>query len=137
MLQLLSLIIVLQIFIKTMSFLRGFESFGLLVSLIRQCLQDIMQYLLFMLFWIIFFWIEYLILGLEVDQEEYPLVNFYLQILVQAWRNAIGDTSVPKYTYIEENKKGIVIISSLWTIWLLNQFFVLIILLNFLIAFIS
>jgi len=74
-----------------MSFLRTFENFGNLVTLLGQCLNDVNYFLMFMFSWIIFFWVEYLILGMEVDDSEYPFLNYYMKVFIHAWRNAIGD----------------------------------------------
>lgn len=62
---------------------------------------------------------------------------------MQTYRNSIGDISAPKYEFwIETEYDGNnfapkLMIFLIWSIWLFNQFLVLIILLNFLIAIIS
>ena len=62
---------------------------------------------------------------------------------MQTYRNSVGDISAPKYEFwIETEFDGNyfapnLMITLIWLIWLSNQFLVLIILLNFLIAIIS
>lgn len=63
-------------------------------------------------------------------------------IWMEAFRLSIGDLSAPKYTFWEENLESspftsYFMIVIIWLVWLLEIFFVLIILLNFLIAIIS
>jgi hypothetical protein len=60
---------------------------------------------------------------------------------ITSYRNSIGDIQVPKYpfwtkvTKLEQDSAyGHFMIACIWCIWLVNQFFITIILLNFLIA---
>ena len=61
---------------------------------------------------------------------------------IQTYRNGIGDISAPDYSYWdngvnEKDNKFYIMLAYIWMIWLGNQFFILIIMLNFLIAVIS
>jgi len=73
--------------------------------------------------------------------SDYPNVFESLQYFLMTYRNAIGDISAPGYSSWTENEvnkyTSNFAITLIWAIWFSNQFFNLIILLNFLIAVIS
>ena len=88
------------------------------------------------------FSIENQLLGIEIDDEEYPGFSQRVVHSMQAYRNSIGDLAAPVYetwlSHAEESPKtSWMMIYAIWFMWLLNQYLVLIILLNFLIAVIS
>lgn len=61
---------------------------------------------------------------------------------MQAYRNSIGDLAAPQYSTWQKEAESSpqtswMVIYAIWFMWLLNQYLVLIILLNFLIAVIS
>lgn len=121
-----------------MFFLRISEKFGLLVDLVAQALSDAVPFTVFLIMWIILFTILFRILGFEIDGGDYSSLAESGIYLAQTYRNSIGDIAVPSYSFWESQKefpdiqnKMIIII---WFTWLMNQFFLTIILLNFLIA---
>lgn len=68
-------------------------------------------------------------------------MNANVVFAITSYRNSISDIQVPKYPFwtevaqLEEGKYyGYFMIACIWCIWLVNQFFITIILLNFLIA---
>ena len=78
------------------------------------------------------------------DDAEYPNVNEYIFFFLQIFRNSVGDLAVPDYSFwsgrisnTEENKLAHFMIAWAWALWTILIFFMLIILLNFLIAIIS
>jgi len=98
--------------------------------------------MLFFFSWIFIFSTLFQILGLELFDDEYDGFNIKLTYLVYTYRNAIGDANPPKTIYWLEQKDkypiaGNLMIILIWVFWLLSQWLVLIILLNFLIAIIG
>ena len=86
------------------------------------------------------------IFSAKFDEEDYPDLNFFFIMLIQMYRNSIGDISAPSYgrwsDLLESNSKyeqnkAYMMITLIWIVWVLHQFMNLIILLNFLIAIIS
>ena len=78
--------------------------------------------------------------------EEHPELNSFLVTLIQIYRNSIGDISAPLYDRwsdlvkngtVSEQNEATIMITLIWIVWVLHQFLVLVILLNFLIAIIS
>lgn len=68
-------------------------------------------------------------------------MNANFVFAITSYRNSISDIQVPQYpfwtkvTQLEQGAAyGHVMIACIWGIWLINQFFITIILLNFLIA---
>lgn len=74
--------------------------------------------------------------------NDYSDLGDFFSYIILAWRNSIGDLTTPKYPgwlSVQKNKTQAtavvnVIVVLIWVHWLLTQFLVLIILLNFLIA---
>ena len=95
--------------------------------------------------WIICFGLIYLITGLEVGKDDYGEMNRYGRTFIQAYRNSIGDLAPPAHkkwnelvTTDKDNESLVnLMVLVIWLVWFFNQFIVLIILLNFLIAIIS
>jgi sensor histidine kinase YesM len=78
-------------------------------------------------------------LGVEIFNDEYDGLPIFPTYLMYAYRNAIGDLAAPKYIYwlekAEEEPYGSwMMIILIWILWVLNQWIIFIILLNFLIA---
>jgi hypothetical protein len=82
-------------------------------------------------------------MGMRVETDEYDGIGFKMRALIQMYRNSIGDISPPRYDLYLDTHKNITsvenkfMIGIIWGLWFLNQMFILIILLNFLIAIIS
>ena len=79
---------------------------------------------------------------MEVFNDEYPDLNIFMTYLLYTYRNSIGDVSPPIYTYWlteTETNPGIswTMIIIIWTVWFINTWINLIIMLNFLIALIG
>lgn len=135
-------------FVKTLFFVRIYEDYGFLVQMVGMTVLELVPFMVFFSFWIIFFTVCFQTLGVQInnDDSEYPNVALFAKYFLMTYRNSIGDISTPHYTnWIErydaedfwENLMQDTLISLIWLVWLLNQFLNLIILLNFLIAVIS
>ena len=72
---------------------------------------------------------------------DYPGLNENLQMIMQVYRNSIGDIAVPEYAVW--NNIGVpgvdsfIMIRLIWLVWLIHQYFCMIMLLNFLISIVS
>lgn len=129
-------------FLKVMFFLRQSEQYGLMVQMIGNSMTASTTFLSFFMLWVIFFTLIYWNLKVEIPTEEYPNMWTGVQYLMYSYRAAIGDLATPGYSnwdnlsnqvrteYFAKNS----IMWCIWGFWLLQQFTVLIILLNFLIA---
>ena len=119
---------------------------GVMVRMVSTTIKMCLPFLTFFSMWILLFNSLYMGLNLEVDDEEYPKVNFFTRVLLLTYRNSIGDIQVPDYktwlnAYDESvggsESKQLQILVLVWSVWFFNQLICLIILLNFLIAVIS
>ena len=85
-----------------------------------------------------------MIAGITVGDDDYPNVETTIKFVIQVFRNSVGDINAPEYDYWS-NKVAVKETESIaygmigwgWFLWFSNIFFMLIILLNFLIAIIS
>lgn len=129
--------------IKILFFLRVYEKFGMLVQLIITVILDIKNFIFFFFLWLVLFSLLYRIAGIKIDRDDYKNVNSFLAYIIVIFRNSIGDEQIPNTDYWDEKSKlefpilFNAVISYSWTLWLLNACFMLIMLLNFLIAIIS
>jgi hypothetical protein len=130
-------------FMRIMSFMRVYHSFGNLVELIGYCIKDVQFFTVYFILWIYYFSSQFQIAGAKFEFGDYKGMSEHLQYMVQVFRNAIGDISLPNYDvwlwYIDHDKPeiGYPMMALIWLVWLANIFFCLIILLNFLIAIIG
>ena len=141
---------------KMLNYLRLFEGFGLFIVLVGQCILDIRIFLLFMLMWIGIFSSVLFILNCNLpNYEDYPHLSLSWQLVITIWRDALGDLQPPVYDYWHDKQKEldrlrivhgfndlhgkplIIIIYLIWVIWFFNTVFNIIIMLNFLIAFVE
>jgi hypothetical protein len=82
-------------------------------------------------------------MGMRVETGDYDGLGFKMRAFLQMYRNSIGDIAPPKYDLYLDSELNItstentLMITIIWIVWFLNQVFILIILLNFLIAIIS
>jgi len=60
--------------------------------------MDVKSFIVFYISWITFFYMLYLIIGFEVDSDEYKELHIYISTFIMAWRNSIGDMNTPIYT---------------------------------------
>ena len=121
--------------------------FGMLVELVRRVSYDVIPFTLFTMMWVVMMTMLYIILGsydtYDTGDHLIPFVNH----VISTFENMVGNINNPSDAYWSNQlKKGLenhhkvgsyVAIYLIWFLWFMNQFFLLIILLNFLIAVIS
>jgi hypothetical protein len=81
------------------------------------------------------------------NAEDYDHVDASIALILQNFRNSVGDIAVPTYDYWIPDKDSTVgyplanfqigMVGWAWMLFLFNEFFILIVLLNFLIAIIG
>lgn len=131
-----------QAFVKLFWYMRVNSKIGTLINLVAVSATDAMPFMIFLFAWIMLFSLEFQIVGAEFSDEDYDGFTWKKIYAIQTYRNSIGDISTPGYskwlTAAEDaHASSWMMIYSVWFIWLMNQYLVLIILLNFLIAVIS
>ena len=133
------MLIVFQAFYKILFFLKINSNYGFLVQMIKQSIIDITGFLTFFAMWILFFTIQYKVLGAEFGLDDYPGLNNFAQLALISFRNSIGDIQVAAYSNLqtEDTYLSWGIIWLIWLYWFLNIGLMCIILMNFLIAVIS
>ena len=85
------------------------------------------------------FTILYYHTAIEFDDEDYTGLSRFLIIFIQVFRNSIGDIAVPQTKHFcqADDQCNYLSLVVMWILFFMNEFMVLIILLNFLIAVIS
>ena len=143
------LMVCLTIFIITMAafklmfYLKIYESFGMLVTLVTKSISDTQTFNIYLMAWMFYFCQFYKISGVVFDDGDYPEVGSMFVNILQTYRNSIGDIAAPTYPlwedFIAKDNvwQGKFMIFVIWTFWFIHQYLILIILLNFLIAIIS
>lgn len=129
--------------VKMLFFLRVYKSFGMLVQLIISVIWDIKNFIFFFVCWLILFSLLYRIAGIKISETDYKNVSSYLAYIIVIFRNSIGDEQVPDTAFWSTQKRmefpllNKAVIGYSWFLWMLNACFMLIMLLNLLIAIIS
>lgn len=122
----------------------------MLIELLSKTVDEIKLFAGFFYTWIFMFSLIFQILGMQIPNEDdkdsdYKELNIFAAYFLYAYRNSIGDIHAPgtafwmsRITHQPDSaKETSLIMAVVWLFWILNQFFVLIVLLNFLIAIIS
>ena len=91
---------------------------------------------------LIIFSICYIVLNNEIDSdvEEWEGISFFQKAMLQAFRTSIGELGMPKYLGILEQEESFMKSLNLyliWCVWFIQICFMMIIMLNFLIAVIN
>ena len=133
---------------KMLFFARVTQSVGQLVKLVSQTMYDVRVFLGFYIVWCCIFSLLFFVGGFSFPDKQYPHVSNTLVTFLSVFRNSIGDIKAPEYDYWTDPKtvtanhtKNYLLHESMagyaWMLLALNQIFMMIILLNFLIAIIS
>lgn len=121
----LNIILIVTMSIKQMSYLRIFDNFGSLVQLFGQCLIDVFTFLIFFVGFIFFFSLLFHVLGVEINNEDYPYLTIQYRYALYAYRNSIGDIHPPIYNFwigrtSDSPFYSTIMIAIIWFFWLMN-----------------
>jgi hypothetical protein len=142
-------LLVMLITFKLMFFMRVSENFSNLVKLVTNVMYQILPFTIFLMMWMVVNTILYDISGIAIfdkEDNDYHQLTYSVALILQNFRNSVGDITTPTYYYwtdpeVDNGGKLIwsqfAIVTWAWVLFLLNSFFILIVLLNFLIAIIS
>jgi len=133
------MVLIILAFMKILFFMKIFSDYGFLVQMVFLSFLDMGPFMAFFSLWLLFFTIEFKVLGFEFDDSEYANLGSFTQMLILTFRNSIGDLSLPQYNDLIEVDTSVsqFVIYMLWMFWFMNIFLMVIMLLNFLIAVIS
>ena len=134
--------LVILAFMKLLFFVRIFEDYGFLVQMIRLCVLDLIPFIISYIIFLLIFTICFVVLKMEIDPEVVDAqgMNYSQKMFLQVFRTAIGELGMPVYNDIlaKEDKLFVSInVILIWVVWFFQTFFMLIIMLNFLIAVIT
>lgn len=157
-LQVLSIIVICQSAIKFLNLIRYNESFCFLVEMLVQVALDIYPFCIVLFTFCAVFVMVTLVLEHNYPTDAYPYMNPLTIIILQTFRNSVGDLSEPKdYNWIDHDLlrrtdylykiTGLdihaitvyqnLLIGITWFFFIANIFIMQIVLLNFLIAEVS
>jgi hypothetical protein len=80
-----------------MYYLRLSPKFAALVQMINKTVKELLIFLLFMMIIIAYFAFSTHIFGASYDTSDYVGVNSFVTILIQTFRNSVGDINAPLY----------------------------------------
>lgn len=123
--------IILAAFFKILFFLRMQKSFGQLVEMVGNTLNEIIPFILFFFIWISLFAILFMNFEVDIqdkDSDYYKMPPFF-QFFFFSYRNSIGDISTPGYqnwykkhgtesNYDIASRRIITIL--IWSVWIFN-----------------
>ena len=133
--KILEFFIIFLMLLKLNFFLRIFSKFGLLVNLIITCFKDIVPFTVYLAIWLLTFVMLFKTIGIKFPEQKFFKEGSFLGMFFYVWNNSIGNIDYPD----EKSFVNMPVIQEIivWSIYWTNQFVVVIILLNFLIAVIS
>eukprot|EP00347_Sterkiella_histriomuscorum_P008450 403345053 len=127
----LKLVIVFLTFLKINFFLRIYDGFSFLVSMMAAVFVDLKYFIGFFLIFILEFGLVFAILFDAISIEEYQGIGIFAYIMM-AFRTSSGDFNVDSY---KDQSSSLVIIS--WVIWIIAVMLLNVMFMNFIIAVIS
>ena len=84
---------------KVAFFLRVIDQFSLLVNLVGQCFLDVTVFCILGLMVVSSFTAWYIILGMQINYDDYPSLGSYGAYFVHTFRLSIGDVTPPVSTF--------------------------------------
>lgn len=119
-----------------------------MVFLITHVIRDISYFLVLFNFNICLLVLMTYVIGVNISEkdikDDYESINKMVMFAIMIYRNTIGDIQTPNYDYWSDKERMAKnpfmcqwMIYIIWIVWALNIMFMLIVLLNFLIATIS
>ena len=139
----LKLVNIILTFLKLLFFVRIFEDYGFLVQMIILCMQDLVPFFMSYLLFLNFFSMCFIVLNCDIDGEiaDTPILSRYQLMVLQVYRTALGELSMPGYQDNEIWKKNDntdiflrINITMIWILWIVSTFFMFVIMTNFNIA---
>eukprot|EP00347_Sterkiella_histriomuscorum_P009500 403340976 len=127
----LKLVIVFLTFLKINFFLRIYDGFSFLVSMMAAVFVDLKYFIGFFVIFILQFGLVFAILFDAISIEEYQGIGIFAYIMM-AFRTSSGDFNVDSY---KDQSSALVIIS--WIIWIIAVMLLNVMFMNFIIAVIS
>ena len=140
--RLLECVIFVVFLIKWMHMIEIYRDYGLLTVLIADSIYKVIPFMVLFILWTALFAIQYFILkSNQKDAEAYLGVESVLGFMFVAFENGIGNIIPPTVdSWTGEENKSItatLIIYIVYLVWIMNQYILLVVLLNFVIALIS
>lgn len=125
--------------LKLLFFIRVFEGLGFLVQIILKCCIDLVPFVVSYLVFLLIFTLSFLVLHMEVDGENQTMqhIGTIAKMYIETFRSSIGEVGLPTYTKLLETPESFmrdVDQFLIWALWFIQVFFMLVIMLNFLIA---
>jgi hypothetical protein len=132
-------VLLFSMIMKMLQFLKINEKYGMMINLVLQVTKDLKSFIVFLFTWLLFFSVLYGISGISLGELEE--VSPASALFINMFRNCVGDIQMPIYNYWTKYPESYGIqffmVTYAWILFLLHELFLLVILLNFLIAFIS
>ena len=114
---LLKVAVILNMLVKMNFFLRIFSKYGLLVNLVSQCFKDIIQFVNYLIIWLLTFTMLYIQTGILAPSR--ASLNEVAQVLIFVWENSVGNIEDPiKKSF--ENDPSSMQVGLMWTVWVAN-----------------
>jgi len=139
---LLKLFNILLAFTKMGFFVRIFEDYGFLVQMVIFVLQSLIPFNVVYLIFVLIFSICNVVLKLDIDEEvdEAQKLSYFQKTLLQTFRTGLGELGMPSFKTVMQQKDTFfrtMNVYLIWLLWFLTVFFLLIFMINFLIAVIT
>ena len=136
---------VVSIILKIFSFMRVYEKIGDFWELFMLLMKESSKFTLFFMMWIIIFAIMYQILGIDIDidYEDLSIREAFCYYFIFSWNNSVSNPSEPDDSFWTKNHHDpdsttLTLMKTLvYFVWIMNQYILLIILLNLLISIMS
>jgi len=100
-----------------------------------------------MIGWIFVFTNINILLGVDfvAEFDSQNDLSYFWRVFIQTWKNSLGDQAAPYYRqwdkmqkiHYEDSEAPTYYIIFIWAVWIINQLFIAVVLINFLIAMVT
>jgi hypothetical protein len=86
--------------LKVLFYIRIYPNFGFLVQMIILCMKDLLPFFMTYLLFLNFYSMCFVVLNCDIDGEiaETKVLGYYALMLLQVYRTALGELSMPAYS---------------------------------------
>jgi len=137
----LNVLIVVQMMMKTLFLMQSTSTFGLLTTLVIEVMKAVVPFLSYFFLWVLFFAVISIILGGNLGNAQgYKGLTLGLGYFLNTFENGLGNINPPTIDFSQgkdEDKFNDVLVYLIYLFWFGAQIFLLVVLLNFVIALIS
>ena len=113
-----------------------------MIKLLNKVINSVIGFTFYFLCWVYLFGIFYNLMGITFGDDDYQNLDKFAIILITSFRMSVADISIPDYSLWSGQTENFplsanVMVYMTYVVWFIHTYLMAIIMLNFLVAFVS